>query len=229
MSARGTRARTLSVRLLWPLRMPPDDRRERSGLQSQNASLERESEAPFRFPASGDDGSCTARFSRCKSSADFARHPSVIGKLLHRKVAASIGSLQVCREDRDADAGNRCRDVPQDGALRPPRTGVAGRHAVRVDTVPVSASGRCPQIRRSTPARCGESGQEDAQGRSPALRGRTIAGPRDGGVDDAGTRIVFGRRIERVRSSYRESCFRRRNLRRQSRSKTGDVPARGTP
>jgi len=178
--------------------MPPTTGASEARFQSENAPARERTKGRGRSRMSGNDGSDTARVSRCTSGLDFARYPSVIGKLLHRKVAASIGSLQVCREDRDADAGNRCRDVPQDGALRPPRTGVAGRHAVRVDTVPVSASGRCPQIRRSTPARCGESGQEDAQGRSPALRGRTIAGPRDGGVDDAGTRIVFGRRIERV-------------------------------
>jgi hypothetical protein len=51
------------------------------------------------LPDVGDSGSATARICR----VGFRGHPSVIGKLLHRKVAASIG-LQVCREDRDADA-----------------------------------------------------------------------------------------------------------------------------
>jgi len=179
--------------------IPPHDRSAKP-LQSEDVSLERERRVVPRSPMS-NDGSDTARLSRWKSSVDFARYPSVIGKLLHRKVAASIGSLQVCREDRDADAGNRCRDVSQDGTLRAPRTRVAGRHAVRVDTFPVSAPERCPQIRRSTPAGGGKSGEEDAQGRSPTLRESTIAGSRAGGADDAGSRIAFGQRIQCARSS----------------------------
>ena len=170
-------------------------------LQSENASARERAHDRSRSYASGNDGPDAARVSHSRTRLVFARYPSVIGKLLHRKVAASIGSLQVCREDRDADAGNRCRDVSQDGTLRAPRTRVAGRHAVRVDTFPVSAPERCPQIRRSTPAGGGKSGEEDAQGRSPTLRESTIAGSRAGGTDDAGSRIAFGQRIQCARSS----------------------------